>query len=236
MRKTYFPGLHRWVTTPGQEVDEKDKSYIGHDYGNQRDCLSCHTVTIPVDSLHPEPKFMGVGCEACHGPGSAHVAAWNAGKTDSSLERLNGAGGERINALCGRCHRTVEDVLAKPAFRHTTQRFPVFGLASSRCYQASGDKLTCITCHDPHRNARTEPHFYEAICLKCHTAGPVPRSTAHAGSGAEGRLSVRGKVCPVNPSTGCIACHMPRKQVFTNTLVPTAMADHLIKIHRKSRP
>src|SRR5262249_21126491 len=65
MRRSYFPSLHRWFVTPGQEAEEKDPNHIGHNHGNQRACLLCHTVTIPADSLHPDPKLMGVGCEAC---------------------------------------------------------------------------------------------------------------------------------------------------------------------------
>jgi hypothetical protein len=222
MRRSYFPSLHRWFITPGQEAQEKEPAHIGRNHGNLRACLLCHAVTLPPDSLHPEPKFMGVGCEVCHGPGSAHASSLTQGKMDSSMERLKGANGERINTLCGRCHRTVEDVLAKPVFDQNTARFPVYGLASSRCYQASGGTLTCITCHNPHRNASKDSRSYEAVCLKCHSASrPTP-------SGA-----TQGKVCPVNPNTGCVGCHMPRKKVFTDTSIPSAMADHLIKVHRK---
>ncbi len=233
MRRSYFPRLGRWLVTPGQEGQEKDPNHIGHDDGNERICIQCHAVTIPADSLRTDPKFMGVGCEACHGPGAAHVASLSVGKLDSSMEKLNGANGERINMLCGRCHRTVEDVLAKPVFDQKTDRFPVYGLASSRCFQASGAQLTCITCHDPHRNARTDPHYYVAICISCHSSSHSnPTVPASSGSAKE-TPAVRGRVCPVNPRSGCIECHMPRHRVFTDTSIPTAMADHRIRVHKQ---
>lgn len=41
------------------------------------DCIECHTVAYGFESgfISPEqtPALAGVGCEACHGPGSAHV-------------------------------------------------------------------------------------------------------------------------------------------------------------------
>ena len=229
--KSYFPSRKQWFTTPGQEEKVKNQTAIGRDYGNLRACLLCHTVTLPTDSLHPEPKFMGVGCEACHGPARAHAEALTHGKRDETMETLTKASSDRINTVCGRCHRTVEEVLAKPVSRQTTQRFPVYGLASSRCYQASGGKLTCITCHNPHQNAKTDPKFYEAVCLNCHTSSP---NNARKSVQAEQphHQPVQGKVCPVNALSGCISCHLPSKRVFTDTSLPTSMADHLIKIYR----
>lgn len=233
MRKSYFPSQRRWFITPGQEQEAKNPTSIGRDHGNLRKCVLCHAVTLPSDSLHPEPKFMGVGCESCHGPASAHVQAMTQGKTNRTMEKLTGANGDRINALCGRCHRTVEDVLMKPDPMGKTQRFPVFGLASSRCFQASQGKLTCITCHNPHQNARTDAESYNAICLKCHAAKTSAVVGNRAVTGQTGSLSVPGHACPVNPRAECVRCHMPRHKVFDDTALPTTMADHFIKVYRK---
>src|SRR5262249_17960672 len=85
MRKTYFTRVHRWFITPGQEAQERNPTQIGRNHGNLRNCVLCHAVTLPADSLRPEPKFMGVGCEACHGPAGAHVASLTNGKMDTSM-------------------------------------------------------------------------------------------------------------------------------------------------------
>jgi predicted CXXCH cytochrome family protein len=91
----------------------------------------------------------------------------------------------------------------------------------SRCFLESGDRLSCQTCHDPHSNASTDKKQYEKICLSCHS--PARAATASKGVGL-------GKACPVNPHSGCIPCHMPKREVTPDA--PIAMADHFIRIHR----
>ena len=60
-----------------------------------RSCFGCHTVhattSAGFEPLHAEP---GIGCEACHGPGSAHV---------SQMGSAAGArgGGQAGGTLCG---------------------------------------------------------------------------------------------------------------------------------------
>src|SRR5207249_8666777 len=101
--------------------------------------------------LYPEPRIMGVGCESCHGPSSAHIAAARTrGVKNLRMEKLSSIGGKKMNELCGRCHRSVEDVLKMPADQRNSQRFFTYGLAMSKCFLKSEDRLTCSTCHDPH--------------------------------------------------------------------------------------
>src|SRR5205823_2953632 len=80
-RMSYYPPMKRWFVTPGQE-QISSRSLGNMTRGEPaRQCLGCHTVTLPASGLMPEKKFMGVGCESCHGAGGAHVAAMMAGST-----------------------------------------------------------------------------------------------------------------------------------------------------------
>jgi hypothetical protein len=234
MRKSYIPRSRSWYTTPGQEPYDEMPEGVGitHKGAIATKCILCHAVTLSPSSLRPEPQFMGVGCESCHGPGSAHIAAVNNHRQDGlQIVSLRGAGGEEMNRVCGSCHRTAESLAMTANATSQTSRFMPYGLSLSRCFRESGDRLTCITCHDPHTDASRDPKAYEAACLTCHS-GSAPPSIGTAG----GAGTPRGVACPVNPRSGCIPCHMPARKVFHANPVPIAMADHWIKINRDAAP
>jgi len=76
-----------------------------------------------------------------------------------------------------------------------------FSMIFSKCYRASGAKLACITCHDPHvEPTRAEtPAFYREKCLKCHTEKSCALPVA-----ARQRQQ---------PPDDCAGCHMPKRDI-----------------------
>jgi tetratricopeptide (TPR) repeat protein len=64
-------------------------------------------------------------------------------------------------------------------------------LATSRCKIASGERLWCGACHDPHRvpAARERVAWYRSKCLSCHAPDPCERGV------------------------DCAGCHMPKSPV-----------------------
>jgi hypothetical protein len=173
----------------------------------------------------PEKRFMGVGCESCHGPAGAHVQARKLSASGPIMEKLHTAGGSRISELCGECHGTEKVVIERNMNRSSTQRFQPYGLAMSRCFQESADKLTCTTCHDPHTDVSTNFKKYEAACLKCHS-GPKAQPASQL---------IMARQCPVNASSNCVGCHMPLKKAFQFSTIPVYMRDHYIRIHKVSK-
>jgi hypothetical protein len=136
------------------------------------------------------------------------------------MSNLGRKSARELNLLCGKCHQTEEDVGKSPMLSKMTFRFQPYGLMKSRCYRESGENLSCLNCHDPHQDVSHDAAHYEAQCLKCH-------------GGTDSRAA-NGKVCPVNRTSGCIPCHMPRRDVLsaTHESLGIGMTEHLIAIQR----
>jgi hypothetical protein len=123
----------------------------------------------------------GVTCERCHGPGRTHAEAARAGRPNGEVARVILNPG-RFPAkaqveMCGECHRLPEPGEVSPApemLDPIAVRFQPIGLMASRCFLVSRN-LSCLTCHDPHEDARPRARdFYAARCLACHkTAASV---------------------------------------------------------------
>lgn len=225
MRRSYFPKTGVWHITPGQESLKDKKMGKLHDGEFPRKCVLCHAVALSEGVLMPEPRFMGVGCESCHGPGGVHIKAISSGKSANLfMEPLKKATGERINNLCGGCHMTAKMVKDMHLPKGATDRFQPYGLSLSQCFQKSGGKLTCVTCHNPHQDASHDLKKYDALCMSCHT--DVKPATSQPPSPAS------PKPCPVNKKSDCVSCHMPLQKIFKETDIPTEMRDHYIRVRR----
>jgi predicted CXXCH cytochrome family protein len=219
-RWSFVPHERTWCVTPGQQRLSNHKLGVVNELTKPRRCLLCHSVAVKPSGSEPAPGFLGVGCESCHGPGGAHIAAVKAaGAKDIKMDRMGTWGAARLDAMCARCHRGTDDLSLSALESNSTARFQPYGLEMSPCFKKSGDKLSCITCHNPHANASTDRHEYEKVCLSCHSA---------AGS-------THNKTCPVNPKEKCVGCHMPKEPVFAGTNIPVSMADHLIWASRKPK-
>jgi hypothetical protein len=76
-----------------------------------------------------------------------------------------------------------------------------YSMTLSKCYRASGGKLGCINCHDPHVEPSREeaPVYFRAKCMTCHSE----KSCTLA-------LDVRQHQ---QPPDGCAGCHMRKRDV-----------------------
>jgi hypothetical protein len=184
-------------------------------------CFGCHT-TAATTSNHFEPaqSFAGVTCEACHQPGAKHVQAMMAGQIERGKRlifnpaRLDPA--ESVD-FCGACHRTLGDVIQMDVTGVPTVRFQPFRLEESHCWIRSGGKLTCLTCHDPHKPLAQDASSYDHICLQCHSQPGDHKPQIHP-----------ILQCKVGRRE-CVNCHMPKVEIPG---MHHAFVDHSIRIQK----
>ncbi|MBK5291513.1 MAG: hypothetical protein JJE04_07560 [Acidobacteriia bacterium] len=165
-------------------------------------CFQCHsTGTLRLASRREIlPAEPGVRCEACHGPGGEHAKA-------PARVRLRNPGkmkAAEINILCGECHRMPPAVGVETNWENpwNARHQPVY-LSQAECFQKSGGRLSCLTCHPPHTS---QPVNTSARCQACH------ENTRH-------RTATAGKTC--------VNCHMP--DVAPSSLL--RFANHWIGIY-----
>ena len=199
-------------------------------------CLRCHMSGVAHAQTGTINRYiglpfqqMGITCESCHGDASAHVrTGGKAGVVNPA--KLNA---ERRDSLCISCH-LEGDVSVERAGRSALDYRPgerisdylsffVFAgkdslsrgvseveqFITSDCKRASGDRMPCTSCHDPHRSPEPAERvvYYRAKCLNCHTT-PEFAGTHH----------------PETPD--CTSCHMPR--TAAKNIPHVAWTDHRI--------
>jgi hypothetical protein len=228
-RFNYFADLHGFDRTPGRlaappvslEMAEGRKLAEFE----ARECYSCHatalTTTEPLSAAHYEP---GITCEACHGPGRAHIEAMEAADFDN-MKIVNPARLSPAVAVdfCGACHSTPKDAELMGIVGPLTARFPAYRLEKSRCWGQSGDaRLTCFGCHNPHQPLERDAAGYDAACLRCHANG-LP-GNAHG--------AALQPACPVAKSR-CTSCHMEKIKMAG---IHYDFTDHDIRIVKAGAP
>ena len=235
---SYYSDPAAWKSSPG---------YAGLDYPYmtrpiQLGCLQCHSSMVQripgTQNGYQSPPFRegGVACERCHGPGSDHIAKGSAMVNPAKLAPA------ARDSICGQCHLAGEirvpkagkdeasfqagEVLADSLAVFVRAGTPsplrvtshVENLAESACKRASGGKLWCGSCHDPHTvpEANEKAAYYRSKCLNCHQTSDC--------RGARTARQANGD--------SCIACHMPRN--------PPSDVDHVVftdhSIRRRPTP
>ncbi len=256
-RVSYYDAIHGLDFTPNRALSNPESTETAMarpiDEREVRRCFGCHTTASGTNPAEVDFSRLitGVTCEACHGPGRAHVAAVRAGLLDQARalirdpRTLNPA--DSVD-FCGSCHGTFWDVKLAGEHGIAALRSQPFRLESSRCWRAGDARLACVTCHDPHRPLVRDSASYDVRCTACHgvadgagakgaaavspsgaetrrPGAPVPDAgTAHADDATRSTL-----VCRV-ASKNCVSCHMPKYDVPG---MHFRFTDHLIRVVRE---
>ena len=226
----WYSRLQGYAMAPGLEGMKGMPAALPMEPG----CMRCHMSDVQRADAGSRDHFAGlpflhggVTCEGCHGDATAHVQS--AGKAavlnpmrmdavardavcaschlegDVSVERKGRSAmdykpGERLDAYV--THFVLQQGSTTRSVSETEQ------LLASRCKRESGDRMSCMSCHDAHGDPTPEERvaFYRGKCLQCHGTD-VAFVKAHF---------------PEQPD--CTGCHMPKNGAMDTPHV--AWTDH----------
>lgn len=176
----------------------------------------------------PAELPQGIGCQRCHGPGAEHAKSRtrssivNPARLPAKLRNdicyechmqptvvmpgLRRFGRDVYSFRPGQPLSDYSVALDVDEERlPRSERFEInhhpYRLEQSRCFTGSEGRLSCLTCHDPHRKVTDAAHFRKA-CMSCHAT-------------------------PHRVNEDCTSCHMPKRR--PQDVVHTVMTDHLIR-------
>lgn len=156
-----------------------------------------------------------VGCESCHGPGSAHVLG---GGDPTKIVHPEELETDEVNAICGQCHirpKSVPDKNHGFPYNETEDRqwIPDSGEdwmdfwtdAAGRWPDGMHSKQHHQQWHDFYESAKPTFTFHEVRCYECHEPH---RNTANKNQIVES-IESDGVVIPTSNdnNTLCLACH-----------------------------
>jgi tetratricopeptide (TPR) repeat protein len=203
------------------------------------ECMRCHMSGVQredqgtINHYGGLPfQYGGITCESCHGDTREHVASRGRAPVMNPI-RLDA---ERRDSVCIRCHLEgdtnvehrgrsladykpgdrIEDYLSYFVYADANMSSrgvsEVEELGVSKCKRVSGDRMSCMSCHDSHDSPAADERagFYRIKCLKCHTQAKY--ATEHY---------------PSNPD--CTHCHMPSGKA--ENIPHVAWTDHRIRQH-----
>lgn len=195
----------------GQAAGATTAKYVGSDT-----CKACHDVEYSSWENSPHWATSGntrggeskQGCEACHGPGSAHVDDTS---DKTKIFMFEGAGSEKIISTCLGCHAAGKEQMNFSRSEH------------------AHNNVNCLDCHSVHHAkdpefllAKTQPE----LCYGCHlenkaqfnmpvhhrvNEGLVKCSDCHNPHGGFGKTQLRSAAAQ---DAVCFSCHIDKRGPF----------------------
>jgi tetratricopeptide (TPR) repeat protein len=199
-------------------------------------CMRCHMSAVQHSDAGTVNRYAGlpflhtgITCEECHGDTQQHVLT----KGKAGVVNPVKLDANRRDSVCISCHLEGDVSVARAGespvdyhpgepiskylsyYVHAGENLTTRGvseveqLSQSTCKRMSGDKMSCMSCHDPHYtpDAAHRVEFYRSKCLACHSGASFAQ-THH----------------PENRD--CTSCHMPRAQA--KNILHVAWTDHRI--------
>lgn len=253
----------RWYHLyPGQDTSAGNGMHWGGPYKNwNARCAECHATDYEknydphADNYRSRQAEIGVGCEACHGPGQAHVA-WAKQPDEFDAANWQGVDGHgllpafvagdaasEIN-LCAACHSRREALGADspPAGAAFDDHYRL-ALLRDGLYFPDGQIHDEVYVYGSFLQSRMhargvrctnchELHSYRlklegnALCTRCHNTGGNPEFSTLKKADYDSREHHFHE--PGSDGAACKSCHMPERLY----MVVDGRRDHSFRVPR----
>ena len=265
-----------WDTRPGEDGGQRWFHLYPHEMTGPGDplhwtgreqnwnymCAECHSTQVELgydaatDAFETTWEEIDVGCEACHGPGSAHVAQAKGKAFDAQyglavdLDDANGAtwqidpetgiarrtelrpGPPRQPEACGRCHARRGVIAAEYEFGKPLTDTHLPALLDEHLYFADGQIREEVYVYGSFLQSR----MYRAgvSCSDCHNPHSLELVTGNDANAVCSQCHLPAKFATADhqrhgPDTvGCVDCHMPERTY----MVVDGRRDHSFRVPR----
>lgn len=217
----YFTSFNTWANSPGFS----NRPIFNRPITSR--CLECHSTFFKKTLTEKYPEHfskknfvLGIECEKCHGPGKEHISFHqknSQAKEGKFIVSFKNFSRKQQLDFCRSCHGGKLEA-KKPAFTFkagddlneyfssdSVQASSVsldshgnqYGMLSqSKCFLQSD--MTCVTCHEVHKNEKGEVKNFSSRCMTCHVEATKSFCSFK-------KLNVS------QLKQNCIDCHMPEK-------------------------
>lgn len=242
---------HRWFNLyPDQKILPGDPlHWTNRRFTWNSSCAECHSTDLRLNHEAKSQTYqtnwaaISVGCQACHGPGQAHMA-WVGNPQKEALPHKGFSSNVKSIETCAACHARRYPI--SPDDRHEQPLLDYFmpELLREGLYHADGQMqdevfnygsflqskmyqkgVVCNDCHDPHTLKTRQPG--NTLCVSCHRIDPPRQRFSTLGS-----RSYDDPTHHFHPqgSRGaeCINCHAPAQTY----MVVDPRHDHSFRIPR----
>ena len=256
-------GGNRWFRQyPNEKIDFRDELHWTRRSQNWNFmCADCHSTAVTKaydagrNSFETRWKEISVGCESCHGPGSAHVAwaqtkssdaargltvrlderrgvTWSIDPATGSATRSRERTSEREIEVCAQCHARRAQIAE--GYRAGTPFLDHYlpSLLVAPLYYADGQQREEVFIWGSWLQSRM--HRKGVTCSDCHE--PHSQKLRADGNGVCGQCHASGRYdamahhhhAPGSTGAQCANCHMPQ----TTYMVVDPRRDHSMRVPR----
>jgi len=210
-----YHGLDKYKPGDGKYWSDKQRTY-------QFKCTGCHNTNSQINYDEATDTFKtiwtekGIGCEACHGPGSNHIIADIPDKSTTVINPAKIPDPRRAAMVCGSCHtrgNSADGRFEYPAGYKPGGQLNFLFDEKPGVYPDGSPKehhqqyndwelgehavagVMCWHCHDPHAKGKANKNQLKlpgsVLCKSCHTV--VESKGVHG----------------IHSINNCVGCHMP---------------------------